>query len=215
MTRSQAGRLGAAITSDRFRKESICLYYQSPNNCLQCNEVIHVTKSKTVSNIRKKKFCNQSCAAKYNNIRRNRRTPKCIVCGTHVKKGATTFCSSKCHKHHRYTEYIQRWKCGLENGINAGGMAISPTIRRFLFEKQGPVCWHCGWSQINPVTKRVPLQVNHIDGDPLNNKEDNLELICPNCHSITPTFGSLNKGKGRATRRQKYHQNKTGAGNQT
>lgn len=23
------------------------------------------------------------------------------------------------------------------------------------------------------------------------------ELICPNCHSLTPTFRALNKGKGR------------------
>ena len=30
----------------------------------------------------------------------------------------------------------------------------------------------------------------HIDG---NNEESNLQLLCPNCHSLTPTFGALNK----------------------
>lgn len=172
--------------------------------------MIHVPEGGRVAETRKKKFCNQSCAARYNNVRRADKTPTCIVCGKDVKKGTNEFCSGRCHKNHLYNEFIQRWKNGLEDGIKGGGMSISQTIRRYLFEKKGLACWKCGWCQINPVTQRVPLQVNHIDGDPLNNKEENLELICPNCHSVTPTFGALNKGKGRAIRRQRYHQ-KNGA----
>ena len=34
------------------------------------------------------------------------------------------------------------------------------------------------------------------------NKEDNLEVLCPNCHSLTETYGSLNKN-GRKERRIK------------
>ena len=41
------------------------------------------------------------------------------------------------------------------------------------------------------------LQVNHIDGNYKNNREENLELLCPNCHSLTPNYRSLNRGKGR------------------
>ncbi len=52
----------------------------------------------------------------------------------------------------------------------------------------------------NPVTGKVPLEIDHIDGDSENNKEENLRLICPNCHSLTPSFRNLNKGKGRAWR---------------
>ena len=89
-------------------------------------------------------------------------------------------------------------------------MTISKFIRRYLFQQRGAACWKCGWCEINPVTKKVPLQVNHIDGNPLNNLEQNLELICPNCHSITPTYMALNKGKGREARR-KYTQ-RIGAG---
>lgn len=37
------------------------------------------------------------------------------------------------------------------------------------------------------------LQIHHIDGNHYNNEESNLQLLCPNCHSLTPTFGALNK----------------------
>lgn len=47
-----------------------------------------------------------------------------------------------------------------------------------------------------PVTKgRVSVFLE--DGDPFNTIEHNLTLLCPNCHSLTPTYGSLNTGRGR------------------
>lgn len=41
-------------------------------------------------------------------------------------------------------------------------------------------------------------------GNYLNNSEDNLDLICPNCHSLTPTYRALNIGNGRKDR-HKYN----------
>ena len=66
-------------------------------------------------------------------------------------------------------------------------------------------CQKCGWSERNPVTKRIPLEIHHVDGNYRNCKEDNLEVLCPNCHSLTPNFGSLNKeGRGEMSSRKKY-----------
>jgi 5-methylcytosine-specific restriction endonuclease McrA len=66
----------------------------------------------------------------------------------------------------------------------------------------------CGWDEIHPITNKVPIQLDHIDGNSENNSLQNLRLLCPNCHSLTPTFGILNKGNGREWRRLK-RKNKT------
>ena len=49
----------------------------------------------------------------------------------------------------------------------------------------------------------VILNIDHVDGCRENCREENLQLLCPNCHSLTLTFGSLNRGNGRATRYKK------------
>jgi len=53
------------------------------------------------------------------------------------------------------------------------------------------VCVGCGggprWNG-----KDLVLQVDHIDGDSLNNLPENLRFLCPNCHSQTETFGAKN-----------------------
>lgn len=69
---------------------------------------------------------------------------------------------------------------------------LLPIIRTYLFEKYHSKCQICGWDEINPFTGRVPLQIHHIDGDSCNNREENLQLLCPNCHSLTENFGSRN-----------------------
>jgi hypothetical protein len=39
----------------------------------------------------------------------------------------------------------------------------------------------------------IPLELEHRDGNPLNNRLENLELLCPNCHAQTPTYRSRNR----------------------
>lgn len=42
----------------------------------------------------------------------------------------------------------------------------------------------------------ISLELDHIDGDPSNNTIENLRLLCPNCHSQTPTFRGRNINSG-------------------
>jgi hypothetical protein len=48
--------------------------------------------------------------------------------------------------------------------------------------------------------------LEHKDGNSENHNLNNLELLCPNHHSLTPTYGALNKGNGRTKRREKRKQ---------
>ena len=41
----------------------------------------------------------------------------------------------------------------------------------------------------------IPLELDHRDGDRFNNELSNLQLLCPNCHALTPTYRGRNKGK--------------------
>ena len=130
----------------------------------------------------------------------------CKYCGKKLINGQRIYCSNKCKIEFEYNEFIQKWK----NGKNDGSRGISDKyisyfVRKYIFEKFKSKCCKCGWSQINKFTNKIPLEIDHIDGNYLNNKEENLELLCPNCHSLTENYGSRNKGKGRRYFRMKYH----------
>lgn len=76
---------------------------------------------------------------------------------------------------------------------------MSGHVRRYLFEKNNNQCEKCGWGEKNLYTKKIPLEIHHIDGDYKNNIESNLQLLCPNCHALTSNFKS--RGQGRPYRK--------------
>jgi hypothetical protein len=124
----------------------------------------------------------------------------CLNCNTSISKDAQ-YCSNKCQKDYEYKMYIHNWKKGKVNGMR-GKYQISLHIVRYLFEKYNYKCCQCGWSKKNIYTGKIPLEVEHIDGNYLNNSEENLILLCPNCHSLTSTYKGLNKGHGRKDRKK-------------
>ena len=125
----------------------------------------------------------------------------CVECKKPRKKYTNKYCSNRCQVDHQYKRYIAEWKKGKKDGnrgINAKN--ISKHLLRFLIEKYGEKCSQCGWNKKSLYTNRAPLEIDHIDGNANNNLEDNLRLLCPNCHALTPSFRNLNKGKGRSWR---------------
>lgn len=80
MKRGSAGGKATAIAE---RNRAIDKYYTNPNYCLFCGNIIPISDGTKVSQIRLKKYCNHSCAAKYYNrynhspVTRNYRCKKC------------------------------------------------------------------------------------------------------------------------------------------
>lgn len=69
-------------------------------------------------------------------------------------------------------------------------------VKAYLVETRGDKCQNCGFD-IKKKDGSSIIQMNHIDGNYLNNKIENLELLCPNCHGLTDNWGSKNIEIGR------------------
>ena len=69
-------------------------------------------------------------------------------------------------------------------------------------------CEKCGIGEIWNGGPLV-LQVHHIDGNHTNNRISNIQILCPNCHSQTDTFGKRNKYKYKEGESRRSKNNKT------
>ena len=124
----------------------------------------------------------------------------CRNCKKEFKSNRNSFgiyCSNSCQQDYQNKIKLQNWSNGKDKGWCGKTRMIKRFIRKYLFDKFNHSCCKCGWNQKHPVTNKIPLEVNHIDGNAENCIESNLELLCPNHHSLTPNFRNLNKNSKR------------------
>ena len=122
---------------------------------------------------------------------------KCLNCDSTIPKRNNKYCDNFCQKEYQGKQYIARWLKGLEDGSVVHG--CSQNVRTYLYSKHMG-CQICGWDKVNQSTNRIPLEIHHIDGDYKNNSPENIQILCPNCHSITDNYKNLNNGNGRVYR---------------
>lgn len=130
---------------------------------------------------------------------------RCRFCNTQLHIRYSQYCNNQCQADYNYRKYITEWKSGLVNG-NRGkkSINISGHVIKYIKLKYDGQCARCGWAEVNQFSQSSPLEINHIDGNAQNTVEENLILLCPNCHSLTNTHKNLNKGRGRISRSKKY-----------
>lgn len=99
--------------------------------------------------------------------------------------------------YYQYTKYIQLWLVNKVSGMTGKRLEVSAYVHKYMRDKAGNECMVCGWNKKNSITGKVPLQLHHKDGNFKHTTEKNLEMLCPNCHSLTETYGALNTNPGR------------------
>lgn len=168
--------------------------------CKQCGNPF----DRLPKDIKGNTFCSKSCAAIFNNtiykLKVDIILKKCNFCKTDFtpNKKSQKYCCAACRSH--------KTKQSIFSQIESETYTFPwpKPYRDYLITKYGSKCMICGWDKLNSKTNKCPVQLDHIDGNHKNNKLNNLRLVCPNCHSLTPTYMALNRGNGRHYRRLRY-----------
>lgn len=167
MVKGSAGGKAWALIQKR---EAVHRYWLNPSYCKECRNVLMPTKStKKISDVRTKSFCNQSCAAFFNNRKKPRKSKE-----------------PKAKKMKTKAIFLRTKAEIFSKGLNwqASRSNIQKTAR-FVFFKvfPNPSCYVCGYSlhvdvaHIKSVSSFSPTaylyQINHIS---------NLIGLCKNHH---------------------------------
>lgn len=167
----------------------------STKNCSNCNKLFDFRISTN------RKFCSQSCSMIFINKQKqilifNENKRFCLNCNTSLydKPLEQKYCNNFCHHN-----FVQKIKIK-ENKASA------TTAKSWLLKQDYScsVCKNTTWNE-----QKIPLELDHIDGNSTNNNLENLRLICPNCHALTSTYKAKNIGKGRHMRMKRYHDGKS------
>lgn len=170
---------------------------EEKRKCLECDIEFETTKGNP------KKFCGNSCSASHNNkLREKKKYGDCLNCGDYLNRKDGTYCSSSCQH-----EFRRKQKFEL---IENGDISLSSRwYKKYLIHIHGEKCMECGWCEVNQYSGKIPIELEHVDGNSENNDLSNLKLLCPNHHSLTPTYKALNTGNGRHSRRKRYKEGKS------
>lgn len=88
---------------------------------------------------------------------------KCLNCENEIDSHKK-YCNNLCQQKFQSNLIVEAWINGEVEG-HTKSYSLKDPIRKFLLEKADYKCTECGWDEKNPVTGKVPLQIDHIDGN--------------------------------------------------
>jgi hypothetical protein len=100
------------------------------------------------------------------------------------------FCSTICYISHKWEKET------IPKILN--GVAGKKSLKKYLLETRENQCSSCSLSEW--MGQPLTMDMDHIDGNSSNNTLENVRLLCPNCHSLTPTYKAKNIGNGPKSR---------------
>ena len=83
----------------------------------------------------------------------------------------------------------------LKDALVVNSPYISSNKLKYRLLKEGlkqHICENCHKSMW--CKNKIPLELHHINGDKHDNRIENLQLLCPNCHAITDNYRGRNIG---------------------
>jgi len=193
--------VGARISANKSRERAIKRYYENPLRCLHCDEILYVGENQKVSEVRRKKFCNHSCAAKYNNLRRespekcSRRTLykicECEQCHCEITlqrvKGKSflkrKFCDDCLQYNRNAFKRLTKGELFEKRGNWQSARSSIQKDARKIIKDNNPSCAICGYSTHIEVAHIKA--VSEFDDTSLIseiNDRRNLIFLCPNHH---------------------------------
>ena len=186
MSKRESGIIGgekSKLITQQKKYDRIVEYNKNPKLCTNCSSVLEYDE-------RNKKFCSSSCSALFNNKKR-KVEQHCLYCDKILVKKQKKFCSNKCQHAHNFRLRVE-----------SDDFGTGKVLKKYVISVFGYSCNICGIFEWNG--KDIVLELEHKDGNSENNDISNLCLLCPNCHSQTPTYKGRNFGNGRHYRRVRY-----------
>lgn len=161
-------------------------------NCNHCKKSIYVKKNIYENSISKTFYCNHKCAATENNKGRVQTEETKQKIRERLKNN-NQISWFKIKSKQEIDEIIQKIKAVKLKQLlerNWDEIGYDTKIKRVKIEQQGK-CKKCGLSKWQ--NQDIILEIEHKNGNHNNNNRDNLEALCPNCHSMTGTWRGRNK----------------------
>ena len=89
----------------------------------------------------------------------------------------------------------RQWVTPIEELLVAGRRRKRGHIKRRLIAAglKENRCEECGTTEWRG--EPLAMALHHVNGDPNDNRPENLRLLCPNCHSQTPNFAGRNRNR--------------------